>query len=103
VINDDDDDDFFTGAKYSPKFSSGEHSVPVNVEMTGTGDFIRCRKNVNCKSLSLLLLFLFFQVRKLFDKRTQCWVKDCTFDGVYQPKAENVTFVASSNFADLYE
>merc|ERR1712096_451364 len=61
----------------------GEH-FPMQVNLTGTGDYDAC--------VAL--------VRGLFDKSTPCYVKPCTFNGVYQPTLKGSNFVAFANFAE---
>jgi len=74
---------FSKGMNYTPDFSTNLFKIPVNVWMRGSGDQLACRK----------------LIEQLMTKQTSCWVKDCTFDGVYQPRLEKRKFVAISSFA----
>ncbi|KAF4695643.1 hypothetical protein FOZ63_024954, partial [Perkinsus olseni] len=77
---------YFKGMDYQPDFATALFQIPLAVVMRGTGDFDKCAA----------------LVRQLFgSSTTTCWVRDCTFDGVYQPRIDNTRFVAVSNFATV--
>jgi apyrase len=76
---------FFKGMKYEPDFSRNKFVFPMHVNMTGSGNFRDCR--------SIVL--------RLFEKNINCFVKDCTFDGIYQPRTENRKFLCLSTFARI--
>ncbi|KAF4732923.1 hypothetical protein FOZ63_031644, partial [Perkinsus olseni] len=77
---------YFKGMDYQPDFATALFQIPLAVVMRGTGDFDKCAA----------------LVRQLFgSSSTACWVRDCTFDGVYQPRIDNTRFVAVSNFATV--
>lgn len=92
---------YFKGMDYQPDFATALFQIPLAVVMRGTGDFgthcfsseiINRVDSDKCASL----------VRQLFgSSNTLCWVRDCTFDGVYQPRIDNTRFVAVSNFATV--
>jgi apyrase len=70
---------YYANYEFKPQFVN---SFPIDVNMTGTGDFDRCAA----------------ELRDLFKKESvQCWVRDCTFDGVYQPRLGERPFVGISN------
>ena len=74
---------YYSDMEYRPDFSSMR--IPVNATMIGTGDFEECR----------------MLVKQLMNKQQPCWVKDCSFDGVYQPRLKGRRFVAISAFAKI--
>ena len=76
---------FIKGLNYTPDFSTDMFKIPINVWMRGSGDFVACRE----------------VVQQLMDKHVNCWEKDCTFDGVYQPRLQNRKFVAISTFSKV--
>jgi len=76
---------FTKNLNYTPDFSSDLFKIPINVRMRGSGDY------ENCKQL----------LEQLMNKRASCWVKDCTFDGTYQPRVQQRRFVATSGFAKI--
>jgi apyrase len=77
---------YYRDHQFEPDFSTLAH-VPITVHMIGTGDFDKC----------------FQELSNLFNKGIgiQCWVRDCTFDGVYQPRLDNRPFVGIGNIGKL--
>jgi hypothetical protein len=47
-----------SGASYHPDFSSGQFAIPIDVEMRGTGDFMKCSKMVKIKKMMIFLVFV---------------------------------------------
>lgn len=77
---------YYKGHKFIPEFATLTH-VPMSVDMVGSGDFSKCMQELS----------------HLFNKGTgiQCWVRDCTFDGVYQPRLDTRPFVGIGNIGKV--
>jgi hypothetical protein len=71
---------YYKSYTFTPDFPA---SFPMAVNLTGSGNFEECQ----------------FWVRGLLNQNSPCWVANCTFDGVYQPRLNDRPFVAYSNFA----
>ena len=79
---------YYMGMNFSPDFATRKYQIPISVSMTGTGDFARCVD----------------ELKKLFSKEgTQCWVRDCTFDGVYQPRLDRRPFIGVGNIGKILQ
>ena len=77
---------YYKGLLFSPDFATPQYKIPIMVNMTGTGNFVQCYQ----------------QLMQLFRKDdVQCWVRDCTFDGVYQPRLDTRPFVGIGNIGKL--
>ena len=76
---------FNSGMEYVPDFASDSFQIPIQVKMRGAGNFF------GCESL----------VKRLFVKTSECWVKECTFGGVYQPRTQGRTFAAISTIGKV--
>lgn len=73
---------------YRPSFSYGDkRSFPMEVEMKGSSDFLKCRDLVT----------------QIFMKDAPCLVNSCSISGVYQPHIYDSRFVAFAHFADVAE
>jgi hypothetical protein len=74
--------------EFSPDFATKKFQIPIAVRMQGTGDFDRCTE----------------ELKKLFQKETvTCFVRDCTFDGVYQPRLDRRPFVGIGNIGKILQ
>lgn len=79
---------FYTGMEVTPDFATDKYKIPISVRMTGSGDFTKCVD----------------ELKRLFDKDdVQCWVRDCTFDGVYQPRLDNRPFIGAGNVGKVLQ
>jgi apyrase len=79
---------YYQGLEFSPDFATRKYKIPIAVTMTGTGDFSRCSD----------------ELKNLFNKaNVECWVRDCTFDGVYQPRLDSRPFVGIGNIGKLLQ
>jgi hypothetical protein len=79
---------YYSGLEWVPDFATEQYKIPISVKMTGTGDFIQCVE----------------ELKRLFDKtNVQCWVRDCTFDGVYQPRLDNRPFIGAGNVGKVLQ
>lgn len=79
---------FYQGMEFSPDFATKKYQIPIAVRMQGTGDFDRCTE----------------ELKKLFQKETvTCFVRDCTFDGVYQPRLDRRPFVGIGNIGKILQ
>lgn len=77
---------YYQGMAFSPDFATRGYKIPISVTMTGRGDFNKCVE----------------ELKNLFNKDSvQCWVRDCTFDGVYQPRLDRRPFVGIGNIGKL--
>ena len=79
---------FYSGMEFSPDFATDKYKIPISVKMTGSGEFLKCVE----------------ELKRLFDKDgVQCWVRDCTFDGVYQPRLDNRHFIGAGNVGKILQ
>ena len=79
---------FYSGMEFTPDFATDEYKIPISVKMTGSGDFSECVR----------------ALKRLFDKDDiQCWVRDCTFDGVYQPRLDSRPFIGAGNVGKILQ
>lgn len=79
---------YYKGLSFSPDFATSQYKIPIMINMTGTGDFSQCHK----------------ELMKLFRKDdVECWVRDCTYDGVYQPRLDTRKFVGIGNIGKLLQ
>ena len=79
---------FYSGMEFSPDFATDKYKIPISVKMTGSGEFSKCVD----------------ELKRLFDKDgVQCWVRDCTFDGVYQPRLDNRHFIGAGNVGKILQ
>ena len=79
---------FYQGMNFSPDFATKAYKIPISVQMTGTGDFAKCIQ----------------ELEKLFDKQSiTCFVRDCTFDGVYQPRLDQRPFIGIGNVGKVLQ
>ena len=77
---------YYQGLAFTPDFATQKYRIPISVTMTGSGNFEKC----------------VHELENLFDKQgVQCWVRDCTFDGVYQPRLDRRPFVGIGNIGKL--
>lgn len=77
---------YYKGHRFTPDDFESTH-VPLTVEMMGTGNFTKCMHEIS----------------NLFNKGVgiQCWVRDCTFDGVYQPRLDARPFIGIGNIGKV--
>ena len=79
---------FYSGMEVTPDFATDKYKIPISVKMTGSGDFTKCVD----------------ELKQLFEKdHVQCWVRDCTFDGVYQPRLDNRPFIGAGNVGKILQ
>jgi apyrase len=79
---------FYQGMTFSPDFATKKFKIPIAVQMFGSGDFSECTN----------------ELEKLFNKDgVTCWVRDCTFDGVYQPRLDRRPFVGIGNIGKILQ
>jgi apyrase len=79
---------FYQGMTFSPDFATKKYKIPIAVQMTGVGDFLKCTE----------------ELKKLFDKQSvTCFVRDCTFDGVYQPRLDRRPFIGIGNIGKILQ
>jgi len=79
---------YYSGLEFVPDFATEQYKIPISVKMTGSGDFTQCVD----------------ELERLFDKESvQCWVRDCTFDGVYQPRLDRRPFVGAGNVGKVLQ
>jgi hypothetical protein len=79
---------YYSGLEWIPDFATEQYRIPITVRMTGTGDFTQCVE----------------ELKRLFDKNSvQCWVRDCTFDGVYQPRLDRRPFIGAGNVGKVLQ
>ena len=77
---------YYAKMTFSPDFATSEYKIPISVDMVGTGNFEHCMQELG----------------QLFDKTSvKCWVRDCTFDGVYQPRLDNRPFMGIGNIGKI--
>ena len=79
---------YYAGMTFSPDFATSEYKFPLSVEMVGSGNLDHCLQELG----------------RLFETRAvQCWVRDCTFDGVYQPRIDNRPFLGIGNIGKILQ
>ena len=79
---------FYQGMEFSPDFATKKYKIPIAVQMTGTGNFNKCTE----------------ELRNLFQKESvTCFVRDCTFDGVYQPRLDRRPFIGIGNIGKILQ
>jgi apyrase len=79
---------YYQGMSFSPDFATKKYKIPIAVNMVGTGDFFKCTQ----------------ELEKLFSKASvTCWVRDCTFDGVYQPRLDRRPFLGIGNIGKILQ
>ena len=79
---------YYQGMNFTPDFATRKYQIPIAVTMSGTGDFGHCVD----------------ELKKLFNKEgVQCWVRDCTFDGVYQPRLDRRPFIGIGNIGKILQ
>ncbi len=73
---------YYQGMDFVPDFATSKYKIPISVQMRGTGNFTEC----------------IAELEKLFEKNgVNCFVRDCTFDGVYQPRLDRRPFIGIGN------
>jgi Golgi nucleoside diphosphatase len=72
---------------YTPDFAGDRYVIPIHTLMRGSGSFEECQD----------------LVQQLLNKRASCWVRECTFDGVYQPRLNNREFIGISTFSRIVD
>ena len=79
---------YYKGMEFSPDFATSEYKFPITVDMVGSGNFPHCLSELGA----------------LFSKTAvQCWVRDCTFDGVYQPRLDSRPFMGIGNIGKILQ
>ena len=78
---------FNAGMNYTPDFAGDRYVIPIHTVMLGSGSFADCQQ----------------LLEQLMSKRAPCWVRECTFDGVYQPRLDDRKFIGISTFSRIVE